>query len=87
MILLSIFAFVNLSPLALLGEGGEAGIDKQLASFRVVAKHSGQYLETNSILRIISLRLTQISQSNRLSVELPDFGIQFYLPCHAMPAK
>ena len=44
--------FVNLSPLALLGEGGEAGIDKQLASFRIVAKHSGQYLEINSILRV-----------------------------------
>ena len=54
MILLSIFVFVNLSPLALLGEGGEAGVDKQLASFRIVAKNSGQYLEINSILRIIS---------------------------------
>ena len=54
MILFSIFVFVNLRPLALLGEGGEAGIDKQLASFRIVAKHSGQYLEINSILRIIS---------------------------------
>ena len=50
----SIFVFVNLSPLALLGERGEAGIDKQLASFRIVAEHSGQYLEINSILRIIS---------------------------------
>ena len=44
-ILFSIFVFVNLGPLALLGEGGEAGIDKQLASFRIVAEHAGQYLE------------------------------------------
>ena len=53
-ILFNIFVFVNLSPLALLGERGEAGIDKQLASFRIVAEHAGQYLEINSILRIIS---------------------------------
>ena len=51
-ILFSIFVFVNLSPLALLGERSEAGVDKQLASFRVVAKNSGQYLEINSILRV-----------------------------------
>ena len=51
-ILFSIFVIGNLSPLALLGEGGEAGIDKQLASFRIVAKNSGQYLEINSILRV-----------------------------------
>ena len=50
----SIFVFVNLSPLALLGERGEAGVDKQLASFRIVAEHSGQYLEMKSIRRIIS---------------------------------
>ena len=44
-IFFNIFVFVNLSPLALLGERREAGIDKQLASFRIVAKHAGQYLE------------------------------------------